>query len=100
MYGMINRFRAHPGQRDAAIKPMLQDQVPVEGCLSFVVALDPTDPDAFWLTEVWTTKEAWQASVALPQIKAGIDRMIPLIADWGTEVVTEPVGGIGISRKG
>ena len=48
MYGMINRFKAHPGKRDAAIEPMLQDTVPVEGCLSFVVALDPTDPDGLF----------------------------------------------------
>ena len=96
MYGLINRFVAHPGQRDAAIAPMLEGVPSPDGCLSFVVARDPGHPDAFWLTEVWISQGAWAASVQRPDVKAGIDAMIPLIADWGTEVVTEPLGGIGL----
>lgn len=95
MQGLINRFVAHPGQRDAAMASMLSDVGPLDGCLSFVVAKDPGHPDAFYLTEVWASPAHHKASFALPGVKASIEVLSPLIADWGTEIVTEPVGGIG-----
>jgi quinol monooxygenase YgiN len=99
MHGLINRFTAHPGQRDAAMASMLSDVGPLDGCLSFVVARDPAHPDAFYLTEVWASPAHHQASLARPGVKASLDVLIPLIADWGTEVVTEPVGGIDMSGR-
>jgi len=90
MHGLINRFTAHPGQRDAAIAAFTAAPPP-PGCLSFAVAHDPAHPDAFYVTEVWSSREAWSAQFDRPEIAGGIDAFVPLIADWGTEIVTEPV---------
>jgi quinol monooxygenase YgiN len=60
MFGLINRFVTHPGQRDALVAAMTSDVGPLPGCRCFVVAHDPKDPDAVWVTEVWDSEEAWQ----------------------------------------
>lgn len=90
MHGLINRFTAHPGKRDAAIAAFTSAPPP-PGCVSFVVAHDPTHPDAFWVTEVWSSHAAWSTQFDRPEIADGIDAFVPLIADWGKEIVTEPV---------
>ena len=73
---------------------MPADVGPIAGLISLVAALDATDPDAFWLNAVWTDAAAQAEPVRRRDIKAGIDLPIPLIAAWGTEGVTVPVGVI------
>jgi quinol monooxygenase YgiN len=97
MYGLINRFKAHPGQRDALAASMLADFGPMAGCISFIVAEDPTDPDALWITEVWTDKASHTASMDIPSVKASIEIGMPLVADFGQMIETRPTGGTGIT---
>ena len=70
------------------------------GCLSYVVAKDPTDPDAIWITEVWDSQESHQASLSLLSVQQAIGRGRPLIAGFGEQFETEPVGGHGLSIPG
>lgn len=91
MYGIINRFIAHPGRRDELVAAITSDEGVMKGCRSFVVAHDPSDPDAMWLTEVWDSREHWQASVDQPGVKTSLAVAIPLVRDWGTTVETEVV---------
>jgi len=90
MHGLIVRFTAHPGRRDEVAALMVSGGTP-PGCRSFVVANDPTNPDALWITEVWDSEAAWQASFDLPSVKASIDKAVPLIAVFGEPTVTIPV---------
>lgn len=96
MYGLINRFVAVPGKRDELASCMLSELGVLPGCRSFVVARDPKDPDALWITEVWDSEAAWQASLEMPGVKASIDKAMPLMASFGEPAVTEPIGGIGL----
>ena len=80
------------GRRDDLAAQMLAHKEPIPGCRSFVVAIDPKDPDAIWITEVWDDEAAWKASLEIPGIKASIERSMPLIAGFGDSIVTEPVG--------
>lgn len=96
MYGLINRFVAHPDQRDALVAAMTSDVGAMPGCRSFVLAHDPKDPDAVWITEVWDTKAQWEASMEIPGVKASIEVAMPLIKDFGTTVETEVVAGHGL----
>ncbi|HZY48156.1 MAG TPA: putative quinol monooxygenase, partial [Devosia sp.] len=64
------------------------------GCLSYVVAEDPDDADALWVTEVWVDEAAHQASLQLPAVKAAIAQGRPLIAGFDSRVVTKVLGGI------
>ncbi|CAN5296712.1 hypothetical protein BH24GEM2_BH24GEM2_05850 [soil metagenome] len=46
MYGLIGKMTALPGERDALVAILLQGTGEMPGCLSYVAALDPADPDA------------------------------------------------------
>ena len=65
------------------------------GCLSYVVAKDPADPDGIWITEVWDSEASHKASLELPAVQAVIAKARPLIAGFESGTVTEPVGGLG-----
>jgi quinol monooxygenase YgiN len=99
MYGLIGKFRAQPGKRDALVAAMLDDDTPIPGCVSFVVAHDPSDPDVVWITEVWDSQASHKASLAMPSVKASIERAMPLIAKFEMNVETTPIGGIGLKPR-
>lgn len=69
------------------------------GCLSYIVAKDPTDDNALWITEVWDSQASHTASLTLPSVKDAISKGRPLIAGFGERFETEPIGGHGISVK-
>ena len=96
MHGLIGKLRATPNQRDALIAILLEGTEGMPGCRSYVVATDPTDPDAIWITEVWDDAASHQASLALPSVRDAIARGRPLIAGFDQHVVTVPVGGHGV----
>jgi quinol monooxygenase YgiN len=97
MYGLIGKATCVPGQRDAFVAILLEGVSKMPGCLSYVVARDPKDPDAVWITEVWDSKECHTASLQLPAVRAAIAKGRPLIAGFGEQIVTEPVGGHGFA---
>ncbi len=97
MYGLIGKMMAVPGQREALVAILLEGVAGMPGCLSYIVARDPADADGLWVTEVWESQEQHRASLTLPAVQAAITRGRPLIAAFGESVVTEPVGGHGLT---
>jgi quinol monooxygenase YgiN len=100
MYGLIGKMKAVPGQRDALVAILLEGVSGMPGCLSYVVARDPGDADAIWITEVWGSQASHKASLSLPSVKDAISRGRPLIAGFDTSIETVPVGGHGIPDAG
>jgi quinol monooxygenase YgiN len=98
MYGLIGKATCVPGQRDAFIEILLAGVSSMPGCLSYVVARDPKDADSLWITEVWDSKESHAASLQLPSVREAIKRGRPMIASFGEQIVTEPVGGHGLAK--
>jgi quinol monooxygenase YgiN len=96
MYGLIGRMTAQAGKRDALVKILLEGVTEMPGCLSYIVANDPADPNLIWITEAWESKEAHRASLSLPAVKDAISRGRPLIAAMSAVAETEPVGGHGL----
>ena len=97
MYGLIGSMRAVPGQRNELIAILLEGVSEMPGCLSYVVAEDPTDADTIWITEVWDRAESHQASLSLPSVRQAIARGRPLIAGFGVRHETRPIGGHGLT---
>ncbi len=95
MYGLIGRMRAVPGERDTLIDILVDGVEEMPGCLSYVIAKDPTDPNAIWITEVWDSQSSHEASLSLPAVQNAIRRGKPLIAGFDDRFETEPVGGHG-----
>lgn len=96
MYGLIGKMMATAGQRDALAAVLLEGLRDMPGCLSYIVAADPSDEDALWITEVWDTQASHQASLKLPSVQAAIAKGRPLIAGFGQRVETVPIGGLGL----
>ncbi|MBX5461905.1 MAG: antibiotic biosynthesis monooxygenase [Steroidobacteraceae bacterium] len=96
MYGLIGKMIAVPGQRDAVIDAILEGIKGMPGCLSYIVAKDPSNADAIWFTEVWDSKASHDASLSLPAVRAAITKARPLIAKFETSIETTPVGGHGL----
>ncbi len=97
MYGLIGKMTATPGSRDALVAILLEGTTAMPGCLGYVVAHDPADADAIWITEVWDSEASHKGSLSLPAVQAAIGRARPLIAGFSDRVVTTPVGGVGLT---
>lgn len=97
MYGLIGKMSAVSGQRDALVAILLEGVGGMPGCLSYVVAEDPADPNAIWVTEVWKDKASHAASLALPAVREAIRKGRPLIARFDQSTEITPVGGFGLN---
>ena len=96
MYGLIGKMLSVEGAREELLDTMLGGMREMPGCLSYVIARDPTDPNALWITEVWASREQHQASLQLQTVQETIGKARPLIAGFGERFETEPVGGFGL----
>jgi quinol monooxygenase YgiN len=94
VYGLIGKLHAVPGGRDE-LAALLGEMGKMPGCRSYVVALDPEDPEALWVTEVWDSIEAHRASLELPAVREAIAAGAPMIAGFSERIETEPIGGAG-----
>jgi len=97
MYGLIGKMIAVSGQRDALLAILFDGVADMPGCLSYIIAKDPADENALWITEVWDSQVSHQASLSLPAVQQAIARARPLIAGFGEHIITEPVGGYGLA---
>jgi quinol monooxygenase YgiN len=96
MYGLIGKMIAHPGKRDELLDILTHQIGPMPGCRSYVIAKDPLDANALWVTEVWEDTGSHQASLSMQKVKTAMHKAMPLIAGFDRRVETEPVGGIGL----
>jgi quinol monooxygenase YgiN len=98
MYGLIGKVSLVPAQRDAFAALLLEAGQGMPGCLSYVIATDPADADALWITEVWDSQASHKASLSLPAVQAAIAKGRPMIAGFSNRVETVPLGGHGLSK--
>lgn len=98
LYGLIGKMTAVQGQRDALAAILLDGTSAMPGCLSYIIASDPAEPDALWITEVWDSAEHHRASLQLPAVQAAIAKGRPLIAGFSDRRETVPLGGHGLVR--
>ena len=95
MYGLIGKMLTAPGKRQAVLEALRGGTAGMPGCLSYVVAEDPEDENALWITEVWVDEESHQASLKLESVRRAIETARPHIAGFGERFVTRPVFGAG-----
>lgn len=96
MFGLIGKMRAASGKRDELMKILLEGTGSMPGCLNYIVASDPADADAIWITEVWTDEASHKASLSLPDVQAAIAKARPIIAGFDSQTRTVPAGGVGL----
>ena len=98
MYGLIGKLNTVPGQRDALAAILVEGTQAMPGCLSYVIASDPSDENALWITEVWDSQKSHKASLSLPEVQAAIAKGRAMIAGFGSRTETLPIGGYGLDR--
>lgn len=101
MYGLFGKLRAVPGQRDELAGYLLRGAQALraaEGCHLYVVSLAEDDPDGVWVMEAWESREAHQASLALPAVQEVIAAARPIIAGFGERYEFTPLGGVGLEE--
>ncbi len=54
-------------------------------------------PDGIWITEVWDSAASHTASLSLPSVRDAIGKGRPLIAGFGSNSTTVPIGGHGLA---
>jgi quinol monooxygenase YgiN len=81
MFMLHGRLAAQPGQRDELLAILSEGDraEPMPGCRLYLVAVDETDADGVWVTEVWESEEAHAASLQLPLVQDQISRAMPLL---------------------
>lgn len=96
MYGLIGKMLAAPGKREELVAILMESTGEMPGCLNYIVARDPKEENAIWISEVWDSKESHAASLQIPEVRAVIARAMPIIAGFAEQFETEPVGGVGL----
>ncbi len=102
-FGLHGKITATKGNGDALVELLLAAAAGLESfpdCLLYLVSRDPSEPEAVWVTEVWTDREAHAASLQLEAVREQITRAMPMIAKppEGTEL--RPAGGKGVDLGG
>ncbi|UYN91031.1 MAG: antibiotic biosynthesis monooxygenase [Anaerolineales bacterium] len=98
-YGVHGKFSATPGNGPALLHILLQA---AEGlrhnpdCLIYLVSSQPGEPDAVWVSEVWASQPAHQASLEDQATRELISQARPLIAAISDRVELDTQGGKGL----
>lgn len=97
-FGLYTKFITHEGERDSLANILLEaakGMESVEGCYLYVINIPDEDPNAVWVTEIWSNPSAHQASLSLDQSKTLIQKARPLI-DGVEQIKLSAIGGRGI----
>lgn len=97
LYGLVGSIEATPGNGPQLAK-ILAGMSDMPGCRSYIVAMDSVEPDLLWVTEVWESRDAHEASLQLESVQSAIGEGRSLIAGFRSRHETRPLGGIGLSH--
>jgi quinol monooxygenase YgiN len=94
-WGLLGRMIAKPGKRDELVAALKESSRDVPGKLLYLIQLEEDDPDAFWINEVWESKAAYEACLAMPQVGDWAGRLGALMAgiEHRTETMPLDYGG-------
>jgi quinol monooxygenase YgiN len=98
-YGYLGTMTARHGHRDEVVSILLSgvDRLRALGCSLYVVGVSDTDRNVIWVTEVWKSRQAHQASLSIPDVRAAIEQAMPLLTGEFTRQELDIVGGLGVS---
>jgi quinol monooxygenase YgiN len=102
MVGRQVLFTATPGQGETLARVMLDvahSLEGTEGCRLYAISRAVDDGDAIWVTELWDSAEAVEASLAALRTDEGRARMgevMALLAGPPQRTDLQPLGGVGV----
>ena len=99
--GRYVKFTAQPDRRDEVAQLLLAAADSLRetaGCELYVINRAASEPDVVWVTELWLSQEALDASLGELQTdegKARIGQVMALLAKPPELTELEPLGGVG-----
>lgn len=99
--GRYAKFTAQPGRGDEVAELLLgaaESLRDVAGCELYLINRSASEPDVVWVTELWLSQEALDASLEQLQTdegKARIEQVMALLATAPELTELEPLGGVG-----
>ena len=100
------KFTAQPGEGDAVAGLLLgaADSLRgVPGCELYVINRSASEPDVVWVTELWLSQEALDASLeqlGTDESRARIAEVMTLLVGPPELTELEPLGGVGTAAGG
>ncbi len=97
-FGLYGKITVYAGQRNTLVAVLVEAASLLQDdpcCELYIVNVSATEPDAVWVTEVWSSQAAHELSLTRDDVRALIERGIPLIAG-GERIEVVPVGGKGL----
>ncbi len=79
-FGLIGKFTASSGDRDALMEALPSDHRQMPGCKRYDVRPDANDADVVWVTEQWVSEQLHADSLKLEYVQAAIAKGRPFIA--------------------
>jgi len=97
-YGYIGSMRTKASCRDPVIEILLggADGLRAAGCQVYAVCTDADDADVIWVTEIWDSAAAHDASLQLPAAREAIGRAMPMLTGEFSRQELSVVGGLGV----
>lgn len=104
--GRYMKFTAQAGRGEELAEKLLRAADSVRdtpGCELFVVNRSRQDPDVVWITELWLSQEALDASLEQLESEAGqaqVAEVMGLVSAPPEAIELEPLGGVGYLAGG
>ncbi|PHN03677.1 putative quinol monooxygenase [Flavilitoribacter nigricans] len=99
-YFLHGKLQAKAGKGEQLAEILLQAAALLSdapGCQIYLIGMDPDDPDAVWVTEVWDTKKDHDDSLRVDGVRALIGQAMPILDGPPTKgQELEILGGQGI----
>lgn len=98
-YGYVGSMRVRHGHRAEVIEILLSgvEGLRAAGCELYLVGVPEDDPTAIWVTEVWRSKAAHDASLTTQEAQEAITRALPLLTGEFTRQELTMIGGLGLT---
>jgi quinol monooxygenase YgiN/mannose-6-phosphate isomerase-like protein (cupin superfamily) len=99
--GRYVKFTAQPGRGDEVAVSLLRAADSLRdtaGCELYVINRSSSEPDVVWVTELWLSQEALDASIEqlkTEEGKAQVAEVVALLAQPPELTELEPLGGVG-----
>lgn len=99
-YAQLAKLSTAPKDRDTLIEILTQAVKIIEtvdGCQQYILFKDAENVELIWISEIWESKEAHEASLTREDVRALIAQAIPLLKtppEAGIQLI--PVVGKGL----
>jgi quinol monooxygenase YgiN len=96
-FATVGKLGVKPGKRDRLVKILIRPsgEMGEHGCLLYEVGVNDDEPDAVFVSELWESAAAHEASLELDSVREAIVEAMPLlsgeIGGYRFEVVGSPL---------